>query len=101
MKKVLLWTALLLAFAGCNNDDGLGHQIEKCVQARIAVATEHNQQAESRNAAKFGFDWREKAREQPRGPWSEYGPEQVASKAEIEATARMVCLTVAAGSSKK
>ena len=93
--------ALLLAFglAGCNQNN-LDSQIEKCVQAKVKASMEYYQEVEARNAAKFGPDWKSKAREQGPGPWTAFGPESVESKASVESQARLVCLKVAAGGAR-
>ncbi len=37
MKKVLLWTALPLALAGCDIGSSMGEQVERCVQSYIKI----------------------------------------------------------------
>ena len=91
---------IALCLVGCNNSNSLDGQIEKCAQAQIEADTESNQRLEAQNLAEFGPDWRVKALEKARGPWTPYGPKIVRSKADIEAYARLICLQVAAGKSK-
>jgi hypothetical protein len=56
MKKWKIWVFICLILSACGNNRDT--QIEKCVQAGINLLTEEAKEAEKRNIAEFGLNWR-------------------------------------------